>query len=55
MSAQEAYDIGWANLLTDKKQAIPEAIKLMDWLLTRSEPYKRKYVPQYIAEFCREG
>lgn len=54
MSAQEAYEKGWANIVTEKKQCLSTAKKLMDFILSQSETYCRENVCDYVSRFLQE-
>lgn len=54
MSAQQAYEIGWADILTEKKQALPTAKKLMNYILLQSEKYDPLSTARYISGFLKE-
>lgn len=54
LSAQQAYEIGWADILTEKKQALPTAKKLMNYILLQHEKYNPLSTACYISGFLKE-
>lgn len=54
MSAQQAYEKGWADIVTEKKQSIPTAKKLMDFILSQQGNYCRENANDYVSRFLLE-
>lgn len=54
LSAQQAYEKGWADIVTEKKQSIPTAKKLMDFILSQQETYCRENAHDYVLRFLQE-
>jgi enoyl-CoA hydratase len=50
--ADEAFALGWADIFTDKKQGLPEAMSLIEYIsgnFDRFEPQKyREYISSYL-------
>lgn len=54
LSARQAYEIGWADIVTEKKQSLLTAKKLMDFILLQQETYCRENVHFYVSHFLQE-
>ena len=53
ISAQQAAEIGWADLLTEKKCGLAEASALIEWISANIEQYDRKKTGLYIAQYLQ--
>lgn len=51
--AQEAYEIGWADIMADKKQGLKKAIDLIEWISANVPEYKLSELERYISEFLK--
>lgn len=50
---QEAYEIGWADIMADKKQGLKKAIDLIEWISANVSEYKPSETECYISEFLK--
>ena len=53
ISAQQAAEIGWADLLTEKKCGLAEASALIEWIFANIEQYDRKKTGLYKAQYLQ--
>lgn len=53
ISAQQAAEIGWADLLAAKKCGLTEALSLIDWITENEGQYDRKKVGLYVAHYLQ--
>ena len=53
ISAQQAAEIGWADLLAAKKCGLNEAFALIQWITENEEQYDRKKTSFYISHYLQ--
>ena len=49
ISAEEAYSLGWADIFADKKQGVPEAVSLINYISESTD----RFVPSDYKEYIR--
>ncbi len=54
ISAQKAYEIGWADILTEKKQSFDEAVALIEWINKNIEKYDNRKAGCYVVEYLAD-
>ena len=47
--AEEAFALGWADIFADKKQGVPEAMAVIDYI----SDYGEKFVPSEYRKYIR--
>ncbi|MCI5845920.1 MAG: enoyl-CoA hydratase/isomerase family protein [Oscillospiraceae bacterium] len=52
-SAQQAFEMGWADLLAEKKGGLAEALALIAWIVENVEQYNRKKTGFYVAQYLQ--
>lgn len=52
-SAQQAFEMGWADLLAEKKGGLAEALELITWIVKNVERYDRKQTSFYVAQYLQ--
>lgn len=53
LSAQEAFEIHWADILTDKKKSVSEAAALIDWIYEKDKSFDAAKKEDYLASFLK--
>ena len=54
ISADKAYEIGWADILTEKKQSVSEAFKLIGYIAEKCGKFDNKHFKEYIQRYKKE-
>lgn len=54
LSAGEAFELNWADIVTDKKKSFSEAVSLIEFIAKQGEKFDFAKKAQYLAEFLSE-
>ena len=55
ISADRAFELGWADILADKKQSLPEAYRLIDFIAEKCGEFDGSRCKEYIKLFKKEN
>lgn len=54
LSAQEAFDLNWADIMTDKKKSVSKAAELIDWIYSQDSYFDSAKKSEYLKAFLKE-
>ncbi len=54
LSAAEAFELNWADIVTDKKKSFSEAVSLIEFISEQDEEFDFAKKARYLAEFLNE-
>ena len=52
-SADTAYELGWADIYTEKKQGVPEAVSLIDYISKSTDIFVPSEYKEYISSYLK--
>ena len=51
--AEEAYSLGWADIFADKKQGVPEAVSLINYISESTDKFVPSNYKEYIGSYLK--
>ena len=51
--AEEAFALGWADIFADKKQGVPEAVSLIEYISKSTEKFVPSKYKEYISSYLK--
>ena len=51
--AEDAFALGWADIFADKKQGVPEAVSLINYISESTDKFVPSNYKEYISSYLK--